>query len=102
MSFPAWSNFLTGLRPGRHGLFDFTLEALTQLRTTNVQPGVWGNLRGREPAGGVAPEDNERVRDEIIAVRRYWTVPDDGGPVVARVRRREETTRAPVAIAPPT
>ncbi len=69
MSFPAWSNFLTGLRPGRHGLFDFTLEALTQLRTTNVQPGVWGNLRGREPAGGVAPEDNERVRDEIIAVR---------------------------------
>jgi predicted AlkP superfamily phosphohydrolase/phosphomutase len=27
MSFPAWSTFLTGLSPGRHGLFDFTQKA---------------------------------------------------------------------------
>jgi predicted AlkP superfamily phosphohydrolase/phosphomutase len=27
MNFPAWSTFLTGLEPGRHGLFDFTQKA---------------------------------------------------------------------------
>ncbi len=31
MSFPAWSSFLTGLAPGRHGLFDFTQK----------EPGAW-------------------------------------------------------------
>uniref|UniRef100_UPI00321BD58C alkaline phosphatase family protein n=1 Tax=Mycolicibacterium poriferae TaxID=39694 RepID=UPI00321BD58C len=24
VTFPAWSSFMTGLEPGRHGLFDFT------------------------------------------------------------------------------
>ncbi|MEE8580766.1 MAG: alkaline phosphatase family protein, partial [Myxococcota bacterium] len=24
VTFPAWSSFLTGLEPGRHGIFDFT------------------------------------------------------------------------------
>jgi len=61
----------------------------------NTQPGVWVNLRGREPAGSVAPEDYERVRDEIIAVLLAWTLPDGGGPVVARARRREAVYAGP-------
>jgi predicted AlkP superfamily phosphohydrolase/phosphomutase len=66
----------------------------------NTQPGVWVNLRGREPAGCVAPEDYEAVRDEIISLLTRWTLPE-GGPVVAHARRREEvyvgpcTERAP-------
>jgi predicted AlkP superfamily phosphohydrolase/phosphomutase len=32
MSFPAWSTFLTGLAPGRHGLFDFTQKAQNAYR----------------------------------------------------------------------
>jgi len=31
MTFPAWSSFLTGLGPGRHGVFDFTQKV----------PGAW-------------------------------------------------------------
>jgi len=60
----------------------------------NTQPGVWVNLRGREPAGCVAPEDYEAVRDEIIAVLQAWTLPN-GGPVVARARRREAVYAGP-------
>jgi len=38
MSFPAWSTFLTGLGPGRHGLFDFTqkLPGAYRLRFANA------------------------------------------------------------------
>jgi predicted AlkP superfamily phosphohydrolase/phosphomutase len=60
----------------------------------NTQPGVWVNLHGREPAGCVAAEDYERVRDEIIAALLDWKLPD-GGPVVARARRREEVYSGP-------
>lgn len=38
MSFPAWSSFLTGLEPGRHGLFDFTqkLPGAYRIRFVNA------------------------------------------------------------------
>jgi len=38
MTFPAWSTFLTGLGPGRHGLFDFTqkLPGAWRIRFTNA------------------------------------------------------------------
>lgn len=32
MTFPAWSTFLTGVNPGRHGIFDFTERVPGQLR----------------------------------------------------------------------
>jgi predicted AlkP superfamily phosphohydrolase/phosphomutase len=60
----------------------------------NTQPGVWINLRGREAAGCVAPDDYERVRDEVIACLRDWTLPG-GGPVVAHAWRREEIHAGP-------
>ena len=38
MSFPAWSTFMTGLDPGRHGLFDFTqkLPGAYRIRFANA------------------------------------------------------------------
>jgi predicted AlkP superfamily phosphohydrolase/phosphomutase len=38
MSFPAWSSFLTGLGPGRHGVFDFTqrLPGAYRIRFVNA------------------------------------------------------------------
>ncbi|MEE9606372.1 MAG: alkaline phosphatase family protein [Myxococcota bacterium] len=38
MSFPAWSTFLTGLDPGRHGVFDFTqkLRGAYRIRFVNA------------------------------------------------------------------
>jgi predicted AlkP superfamily phosphohydrolase/phosphomutase len=60
----------------------------------NTQPGVWINLRGREAAGRVAPEDYERARDDVIACLRDWKLPG-GGPVVAHAWRREEVHAGP-------
>ncbi len=60
----------------------------------NTQPGVWINLRGREADGCVEPADYERVRSEVIDALRDWKLPG-GGPVVARVRRREEVYVGP-------
>jgi predicted AlkP superfamily phosphohydrolase/phosphomutase len=66
----------------------------------NTQPGVWLNLRGREAAGAIAPDDAERVRREVIEALLDWKLPD-GGPVVARARPREEVYAGPfVARAP--
>ena len=48
------------------------------------------NLEGREPAGAVAPEDYEAVRDELIAAFTALRDADSGEPVVARAVRFEE------------
>jgi predicted AlkP superfamily phosphohydrolase/phosphomutase len=60
----------------------------------NTQPGVWINLRSREPRGCVAPDDYEAARDRVIDALLDWKLPD-GNPVVARARRREEVYRGP-------
>jgi len=66
----------------------------------NTQPGVWINLAGREEAGAVAAADYERVRLDVIAALLDWKLPD-GGPVVARARRREDVYAGPcTALAP--
>ncbi len=39
VTFPAWSSFLTGLEPGRHGLFDFTQKIPGQYRVRFVNAG---------------------------------------------------------------
>ncbi len=60
----------------------------------NTQPGVWINLRGREAAGCVAPEDYEALRDQLIEALLSWRGPG-GAPVIARARRREDVYRGP-------
>jgi len=60
----------------------------------NTQPGVWINLAGREAQGCVAPGDYERVRRDVIDALEDWKLPE-GGPVVARARRREEVYAGP-------
>jgi predicted AlkP superfamily phosphohydrolase/phosphomutase len=54
MSFPAWSSFLTGLSPGRHGLFDFTqkLPGAYRLRFTNATDRAGSTLLGRASRAG--------------------------------------------------
>ena len=83
----------------RFGGFDWTrTRAFSE--EANTQPGVWINLRGREAEGCVAPDDYERVRSAVIDALLDWKLPE-GGPVVARARRREEVyTGACVARAP--
>jgi predicted AlkP superfamily phosphohydrolase/phosphomutase len=50
---------------------------------------VFLNVRGREPDGTIAPEDYERVRDDLA--RRLAAIPDDEGrPMDTRVYRPEE------------
>jgi predicted AlkP superfamily phosphohydrolase/phosphomutase len=50
---------------------------------------VFLNVRGREPDGTIAPEDYERVRDDLA--RRLAAIPDDEGrPLDTRVYRPEE------------
>jgi predicted AlkP superfamily phosphohydrolase/phosphomutase len=50
---------------------------------------IFLNVRGREPEGTVAPEDYERVRDDLI--RRLEALPDDQGrPLATRVYKPED------------
>ena len=54
MSFPAWSSFLTGLAPGRHGLFDFTqkLPGAYRLRFANASDRRGASIPGRVTRAG--------------------------------------------------
>ena len=57
----------------------------------NTCPGIWLNVRSREPAGRVAPGDEyERLRAEMIARLLEWRHPETGLPVMARAWPREE------------
>jgi len=64
-------------------------------------PAVWINLRGRDPAGIVAPEEYDQTRERVIGWLREWRDPESGQPVVRRVYRSEDiysgeqTKRAP-------
>lgn len=78
----------------RFGGFDWAGTAAFS-EEANTQPGVWINLRGREPAGCVAPADYERVRGDVIDALRDWKLPG-GEPVVARAWRREEIHHGPL------
>jgi predicted AlkP superfamily phosphohydrolase/phosphomutase len=60
----------------------------------NTQPGVWINLAGREGRGCVEEPDYEATRDRVIDALLDWKLPD-GGPVVARARRREDVYAGP-------
>ncbi len=54
MTFPAWSAFLTGLAPGRHGLFDFTqkVPGRYRVRFTNAADRAGASLLGRTVQAG--------------------------------------------------
>jgi predicted AlkP superfamily phosphohydrolase/phosphomutase len=57
----------------------------------NTFPGIWLNVRGREPQGTVDPgAEYERLRGEILARLAGWRNPDTGEAVVARAARRED------------
>ena len=54
MTFPAWSSFLTGIGPGRHGVFDFTqkVPGAYRLRFTNASDRAGASLPARVSAAG--------------------------------------------------
>ncbi|MGD2175389.1 MAG: alkaline phosphatase family protein, partial [Candidatus Brocadiaceae bacterium] len=64
---------------------------------TGYCSGVFVNLRGRQPAGAVPDADYEDVRDRIVEVLAGLIDPETGGPVFARVARREEVWSGPRA-----
>ena len=60
---------------------------------------IFLNVAGREPEGTVAPEDSERVRDELA--ERLAAIPGpDGEPLGTRVYRPEEVYEEVNGIAP--
>jgi len=61
----------------------------------NYFPSVWINLRGREPAGTVAPEDYDRVCADVAGALAELRDPRSGAPVVSRVWRRDEIYQGP-------
>lgn len=66
--------------------------AATRAYTSVVSTGegVSLALRSREPEGIVAPEDYERVRDELAAALLGYIDPDTGAHPIAAVHRRED------------
>ena len=75
----------------RFGGIDWS-RTLAFSEEANTHPGIWINLAGREAQGCVAPEEYERVRNQVIDGLRQWRLPS-GAPVVARALRREEVHR---------
>ncbi|HVD50008.1 MAG TPA: alkaline phosphatase family protein, partial [Gaiellaceae bacterium] len=98
----------------REGLLETLGEpnGITSLRDAGVdwaRTTAWGeggyygriflNVRGREPQGTVAPEEAERVRDELA--ERLAAIPGpDGAPLATTVYRPEEVYEEVNGIAP--
>ncbi|RJP80606.1 MAG: hypothetical protein C4524_03095 [Candidatus Zixiibacteriota bacterium] len=61
----------------------------------NYFPALWLNRRDREPFGTVAADRVEAATEQVIQALLAWKDPQDGSPVVRRVRRREEVYRGP-------
>jgi predicted AlkP superfamily phosphohydrolase/phosphomutase len=60
---------------------------------------IFMNVRGREPEGAVAPEDYERVRDDLA--RRIEAIPDEQGrPIGTKVYKPEDVYEDPKGVAP--
>jgi predicted AlkP superfamily phosphohydrolase/phosphomutase len=60
---------------------------------------IFLNVHGREPQGTVAPEDYERVRDDLA--RRLAEIPDDeGNPIPTKVFKPEEIYEQSKGVAP--
>jgi len=72
------------------GAIDWTGARAYGVRVDHHVDGVNVNLAGREPRGSVAPEDYDRVRDEIVSEARRVVDPDSGEPVLRGAHRRED------------
>ena len=57
--------------------------------------GVFLNLRGREPAGTIAPQEYAGLRAEIMEALRGWRDPRTGAHLVQQVHTREEIYTGP-------
>jgi predicted AlkP superfamily phosphohydrolase/phosphomutase len=62
---------------------------------TSTGEGVSIALAGREPEGTVAPEDYERVRDEVAAKLLAFTDPATGRRPIGEVRKKEQVLSGP-------
>jgi predicted AlkP superfamily phosphohydrolase/phosphomutase len=62
---------------------------------TSTGEGVSIALRGREPEGAVAPEDYERVRDQVAEALLGFVDPDTGRHPIAAARRKEDVLDGP-------
>ncbi len=62
----------------------------TQVLALGLWGGIWLNVRGRETAGTVAPEQYDAVCDQVSRLLLALRDPDDGRPLVDRVYRRGE------------
>jgi hypothetical protein len=93
-SFPAWSTFLTGLGPGRHGLFDFTQKApgAYRLAFANASDPEVHHYRPKHDANS----PRQAPRGERRAVRR---APECKAPRSGLVCAREGN-EAPLSISP--
>lgn len=82
----------------------FDVKLVDWARTTAWSDGgyyarVFLNVRDREPQGTIAPEDYDRVRDEIAA--KLEALPDhEGRPMGTKVFRPEQIYRATNNVAP--
>ena len=62
-----------------------------ETRAYTLLPGrIYINLKGREPNGGVSPEEYEQVREEIAERLLQFRLPDSGEPVIREVFKRED------------
>ncbi|MBN1825290.1 MAG: alkaline phosphatase family protein [Candidatus Eisenbacteria bacterium] len=101
---------LAGLRlsrgvGARSVLFDrinrifLSLENIDWEKTRAFSKGNYGqiyvNLRGRERFGSVDPADYDRTAGELVDKLREIRDPEDGGPLLAEVFRREERYEGP-------
>jgi predicted AlkP superfamily phosphohydrolase/phosphomutase len=67
----------------------------------NTLPGIWLNLKEREPAGTVEPQEYEILRAEICKALEDWQHPETGKPVIKRAWNRENLYAGPwVHLAP--
>jgi len=97
-----WRRRIMRLLPGgRAGLVSKLHRApcdwsRTRAYADYIQPGIWINLRGREPQGIVEPgEEYEALRARLIALLSRCRDPRTGAPIVRGVYRREEVYRGP-------
>jgi predicted AlkP superfamily phosphohydrolase/phosphomutase len=63
----------------------------------NPQQGIYINLEGREREGTVSQARYERVRGEILERFGSLVDPDDHGPVLTRMHKREDVMYGPEA-----
>lgn len=89
----SWKNALPDepIQPYRHVDWSGTKAYFASMSAQSIRV----NLNGREPAGIVAPEEYESVRQQVIEGLMQLTDPLTAQPVIDRVYRREEIYHGP-------